>query len=113
MPLRVLERVVDLSRPFTDLGVSIRIFDTPNIKEIVASALRSYGNNTVWEGGVDIAILGVDIAILGVYIIAIPGVDIAILGVDIAILGVDIAILGVDIAILGVDIAILRRQEKG
>ena len=49
----------------------------------MASTLRSYGNNTMRERGVDIAILGVDIAILGV-----------------------------DIAILGVDRAILRRQEK-
>ena len=56
----------------------------------MASAPRSYGNNTMRKRGVDIAILGVDIAILGV----------------------DIAILSVDIAILGVDIANLRRQDK-
>ena len=31
----------------------------------MASTLRSYGNNTMRERGVDIAILGVDIAILG------------------------------------------------
>ena len=68
--------------------------------------VRSYGNNTVRERGVDIATLGVDIAILGVDI-AILGVDIAFLGVDIAILSVDIEILGVDTAILGVDIAVL------
>ena len=60
----------------------------------MASTLRSYGNNTMRERGVHIAILGVDIAILRV--------DIAILGVHIAILGVDIAIPGVDIAILDV-----------
>ena len=85
----------------------------------MASTLRSYGNNTIRERGIDIeilcvyiAILAVDIAILGIDI-AILGVDIAILGVDIAILGVDIAILGVDIVTLGVAIAILRRQEKG
>ena len=45
----------------------------------MASTLRSYGNNTMRERGVDIAILGVDIAILGV--------DTEILGVDIAIPG--------------------------
>ena len=86
--------------------VSIRICDSPIAKELVANTLRSYGNNTMREWSVDIAILGVDIAILGVYI-AIFGVDIAVLGVDIAILGVDIAILVVDIAIFGVDIAVL------
>ena len=86
--------------------VSIRICDSPSAKELVASTLRSYGNNTMRERGVDIAIIGVDIAILGVDI-AILGVDIAVLGVDIAIIGVDIAILGVDIAIFGVDIAVL------
>ena len=59
----------------------------------MASTLRSYGNNTMPESGVDIATLGEDIAVLGV--------DIVILGVDIVILGVDIAILGVDIAVLG------------
>ena len=52
----------------------------------MASTLRSYGNNTMRERGVDITILGVGIAILDV--------DTAILGVDIAILGVDIAVLG-------------------
>ena len=87
------------------LGVSTRIYDSANVKELVASTLRSYGNNTMRKRGVDIANLGVDIAILGV--------DTAILGEDIAVLGVHVAILGVDIAILGVDIAILRRQEKG
>ena len=86
--------------------VSIRICDSPSAKELVASTLRSYGNNTMRERGVDIAIIGVDIAILGVDI-AILGVDIAVLGVDIAIIGEDIAILGVDIAIFGVDIAVL------
>ena len=107
------------------VGVSIRIYDSPNVKELVVSTLRSYGNRTMRERGVDIAILGVDIAILGVALailgvdtsalgvdIAILGVDKAILGVDIAILGVDIAILGVDIAIVGVGIANLRRREK-
>ena len=79
--------------------VSIRICDSPSAKGLVASTLRSYGNNTMWERGVDIAILGVDIAILGV--------DIAVLGVDIAILRVDIAIPVVDIPIFGVDIAVL------
>ena len=59
---------------------------TGPVKELVASTLRSYGNNTMRERGVDIAILGVDIAILGV--------DIGILGVDMPILGVDIAVLG-------------------
>ena len=80
--------------------VSIGICDSPSAKELVVSTLRSYGNNTMRERGVDIAILGVDIAILGVGI-AILGVDIAVLGVDIAILSVDIAIFGVDIAVLG------------
>ena len=94
-----------MTRSSTKLGVSIRTCDSPSVKELVASTLRSYGNNTLRERGVDIAILGVDIAILGVDI-AILGVDIAILGVDIAVLGVDIATLGVDIAILGVDIAV-------
>ena len=79
-----------MTRPSTKLGVSIRICDSPSVKKLVASTLRSYGNNTMRERGVDIAILGVDIAILGV----------------------DIAILSVDIAIHGVDRAILRRQEK-
>ena len=45
----------------------------------MGSKLRSYGNSTMRERGVDIAILGVDIATLGV--------DIVILRVDIAILG--------------------------
>ena len=49
----------------------------------MASTLRSYGNNTMRERGVDIAIIGVYIAILGE-----------------------------EIAILGVDIAIFRMQEK-
>ena len=75
-----------MTRPSTKLGVSIRICNSPSVKELVASTLRSYGNSTMRERGVDIAILSVDIAILGV--------DIAILGVDIAILGVDIAVLG-------------------
>ena len=56
----------------------------------MASTLRSYGNSTMRERGVDIAILGVDIAILGG----------------------DIAILSVDIATHGEDMAILRMQEK-
>ena len=56
----------------------------------MASTRRSYGNNTMRERDVAIAILGVNIAILGV----------------------NIAILGVDIAVLGVDRVILRRQEK-
>ena len=72
-------------RPSTKLGVSIRIYDSPSVKVLVASTLRSYGNSIMRERGVDIAILGVDIAILGV--------NIAILGVDIAILGAVIAIL--------------------
>ena len=70
---------MNVTRPSTKLGVSIRICDSPSVKELVASTLRSYGTNTTRERGVDIAILGVDIAILGV--------DIAILSVDIAILG--------------------------
>ena len=75
-----------MNRPSTKLGVSIRICDSPSVKELVASTLRSYDNNTMRDRGIDIAILGVDIAILGV--------GIAILDVDIAILGVDIAVLG-------------------
>ena len=106
-----------MTRPSPKLGASIRICDSPSVKELVASTLRSYGNNTMRERGVDIATLGVDIAILGV--------DRAILrrqerrgrvtgggGVDIAVLGVDIAVLGVDVAILGVGIANMRRREK-
>ena len=100
-----------MTSPSTKLGVSTRICDLPSVKKLVTSTLRSYGNNTMRERGVDIAILGVDIAILGVDI-TIHGVDIAILGVDIAIPGVDIAILGVDIATLGVDRAILKRQDE-
>ena len=102
-----------MTRLSTKLGVSTRICDSPNVKELlsVASTLRSYGNNTMRERGVDIAILGVDITVLGVDI-AILGLDIVTLGVDIAILGVDITIVGVDIAIIGVDRATLRRQEK-
>ena len=88
-----------------------RAYDSPNVKEVVASGLGC-DDNTTAERGVDIAILGVDVAILGLDIV-ILGVDIAIFGVDIEILGVDIAVLSVDIAILGVNIAILRRQEKG
>ena len=84
----------------------LRICDSPSVNELVASTLRSYGNNTMRKRGVDIAILGVDIAILGVDI-AILDVDIVILGVDVAVLGVDIVILGVDIAILGVDIEVV------
>ena len=75
-----------MTRPSTKLGVSIRICDSPSVKELLASTLRSYGDNTMRERGVGIAILGVDIAILGV--------DVATLGVDIAILDVDIAVLG-------------------
>ena len=63
-----------VTRPSTKLGVSFRIYDSTSFKEQVASTLRSYGNNTMRERGVDIAILGVDIAVLGV--------DKAILGVD-------------------------------
>ena len=70
-----------MTRPSTKLGVSIRIYDSPSVKELVASTFRSYGNNKLRERGVDITVLGVYIAILGL--------DIAILGVDIAILGVD------------------------
>ena len=55
-----------MTRPSTKLGVSITICDSPSVKELVASTLRSYGNNTMRERGVDIAILGIDIAILGV-----------------------------------------------
>ena len=72
-----------MTRSSTKLGVSVRICDSPSVKELLASTLSSYGNNTMRERGVDIAILGVDIAILGV-----------------------------DIVILDVDRAILRRQEK-
>ena len=75
-----------MTRPSTKLGVSIRICDSPSVKELVASTLRSGGNNKMRERGVDIAILGVDIATLGE--------DMAVLGVDIVILGVDIAVLG-------------------
>ena len=49
----------------------------------MASTLRSYGNNTTRERGVDIAILGIDIAI--------PGVDRAILRRQEKRLHVDIA----------------------
>ena len=72
-----------MTRSSTKLGVSVRICDSPSVKELLASTLSSYGNNTMRERGVDIAILGVDIAVLGV-----------------------------DIAFLGVDIANLRRREK-
>ena len=53
-----------MNRPSTKFRVSIRIYDSPSVKELVASTLRSYGNNTMHERGVDIEILGVDIAIL-------------------------------------------------
>ena len=55
-----------MTRPSTKLRVSIRICDSPSVKELVASTLKSYGNNKMRERGVDIAILGIDIAILGV-----------------------------------------------
>ena len=93
------------------LGVSIRVCDSPSVKELVASRLRSYGNSAMRERGVDIAILGVDIAILGVDI-ANPRCRYSNPRVDIAVLRVDIAVLGVDIAIFGVDIANPRRPEK-
>ena len=51
------------------LGISIRTYDSPGVKELVASTLRSYGNNTMRKRGVDIAILGVVIAILGVFVL--------------------------------------------
>ena len=95
-----------MTRPSTKLGVSTRICDSPSVKKLVTSTLRGYGNNTMRERGVDIAILVVGIVILGEDL-AVLGVDIAALGVDIAILGIDTAILGVDLAILGVDIAVL------
>ena len=74
---------MDVSRSSTSLNIRLRAYDSPNVKEVVASG-PGCDDNTIAGRGVDIAILGVDIAILGV-----------------------------DIAILGVDIAILRRQEKG
>ena len=86
-----------MTRPSTKLEISIRICESSSVKKLVASTLRSYGNNTTRERGVDIAILGVDIAILGV--------DIAILRVDIAVLGVDIEILDVNIAARAVETA--------
>ena len=55
-----------MTRPSTKLGVFIRICDSPSVKELVASTLKSYRNHTMRERGVDIAILGIDIAILGV-----------------------------------------------
>ena len=55
---------MNVNRPSTKLGVSIRIYDSPGVKELVASRLRSYANSTTRERSVYIAILGVDRAIL-------------------------------------------------
>ena len=42
----------------------MRTYDSPSVRELVASTLRSYGTDTMRERGVDIPILDVDMAIL-------------------------------------------------